>query len=220
MLSSFLFPSVCIACRRLLRTELILPLCSLCWPKHVPLPPEQRVMANIEAMYAYEGPLADSLQSLKFSGQAELAGPLGNLLANSHVMQTDPPWDLVIPVPLHAWREFYRGYNQSTLLVQWMLKHIRKRKNRTCVIPVLAKGLLRRCKATAAQSTLDVHQRKLNVQGAFCLTKDARSLIKGRRVLIVDDVTTTGATLHACMESMQKAGAADIAGLALLRTLA
>lgn len=220
MLQNFLFPSICLGCRRLLRVVLNLPLCSLCWPKHVPLPPESQIVDRIEALFAYEGPLADSLQAFKFSGQVELAGPLGELLASSQAMQENPPWDLVVPVPLHTWRELYRGYNQVTLLAQWMLRHVRKRNPHRHVLPVLAKGLLKRSKSTVAQSTLPVDQRKMNVHGAFRLSKDARAAIEGRRILVLDDVTTTGATLHACMDILRKAGAAELAGLALLRTLA
>ena len=114
-----LFPAVCLGCRRLLRDEPPLPLCSLCAPEHLPLPPALRRVAGIEAVHAYAGPLARAVAALKFSGQLELAGPLGRLLSRADLLRQR--WDAVIPVPLHPWRALLRGYNQAALLTRWAL---------------------------------------------------------------------------------------------------
>lgn len=78
-----LLPPVCVACRRLLRGPQALPMCSLCRPEHQPLPPALRHVDGIEAVHAYQGPLARAMTALKYEGQLELAGPLGRLLAGA-----------------------------------------------------------------------------------------------------------------------------------------
>jgi ComF family protein len=207
VLAEFLFPPVCLGCRRLLRDDLPLPLCTVCRAGHVPLPPAQRHLDGAEALHAYDGPLARAVAALKYRGEVELAGPLGRLLAGADAFAR--PWDLVAPVPLHPWRAVLRGYNQAALLAQWALRHAGGP-------PRLAPRLLRRLRATPPQADLDREARRRNLLGAF----GVRLPVAGRRVLVVDDVTTTGATLAACLAALRAAGAAEVAGLALLRTLA
>jgi ComF family protein len=203
-----LFPPVCVGCRRLLRGAPTLPLCSLCLPEHQPLPSPLRRVAAIEAVHAYAGPLARAITALKFSGQLELAGPLGRLLSGADLLRQR--WDSLIPVPLHPWRAFLRGYNQAELLARWALRHAR--------LPAacLAPRLLRRVRATPPQTAQDATTRRQNLSDAFAAAPAAA----GRRLLVIDDVTTTGATLDACLAALREAGARDVAGLALLRTLA
>jgi ComF family protein len=205
---ALLFPPVCLGCRRLLRGDPDLPLCSACRPEHVPLPPAQRVLGDLEAVHAYAGPLARAVAALKFDGQLELAGPLGRLLAGADALRRD--WDAVAPVPLHPWRAVLRGYNQAALLAGWARVHAGQPAGR------FAPRLLRRTRATAPQTALDGAARRDNLAGAFA----ARTAVAGRRVLVIDDVTTTGATLRGCVDALRAAGAAEVAGLALLRALA
>lgn len=203
-----LFPPVCLGCRRLLRGDPPLPLCSLCAPDHGWLPPEQRVVDGVEAIHAYAGPLTRAVAALKFSGQLELAGPLGRLLAGADLLRR--PWDSVVPVPLHPWRALLRGYNQADLLGRWALRHAGRPAD------LLRPRLLRRVRATPPQTAQDAVHRRDNLAGAFV----AAAAAAGRSVLVVDDVTTTGATLAACLAALRRAGAGEVAGLALLRTLA
>ena len=203
-----LFPAVCLGCRRLLRDEPPLPLCSLCAPEHLPLPPALRRVAGIEAVHAYAGPLARAVAALKFSGQLELAGPLGRLLSRADLLRQR--WDAVIPVPLHPWRALLRGYNQAELLARWALRHGGHPAGR------LQPRLLRRVRATAPQTAQGAATRRQNLADAFV----AGPAAAGRRLLVLDDVTTTGATLEACLAALRSAGAGEVAGLALLRTLA
>lgn len=203
-----LFPPVCVGCRRLLRGAPPLPLCSLCRPEHQPLPPGLRHVAGVEAVHAYAGPLACAVAALKFDGQLELAGPLGRLLAGADLL--DRGWDAVIPVPLHPWRALLRGYNQAALLARWALRHGPR------PAPRLRPRLLRRVRATAPQTAQDAAARRANLRGAFAAAAGAAGL----RVLVIDDVTTTGATLAACLDALRAVGVREAAGLALLRALA
>ena len=203
-----LFPAVCLGCRRLLRDAPALPLCSLCAPEHQPLPPALRRVAGIEAIHAYAGPLARAVAAFKFSGQLELAGPLGHLLGGADLLRQR--WDALIPVPLHPWRALLRGYNQAELLTRWAVRHAPRPSAR------VEPRLLRRVRATAPQTAQDAATRRQNLADAFV----AAPAVAGRRLLVVDDVTTTGATLEACLAALRRAGAREVAGLALLRTLA
>lgn len=200
----FLLPPVCVACRRLLRGPQALPLCSLCRPEHQPLPPSHRHLADIEAVHAYQGPLARAVAALKYEGQLELAGPLGRLMTAADLLRRD--WDAVVPVPLHPWRALLRGYNQAALLTRWALPAGLRARPR----------LLRRVRPTAPQTGQDAAARRHNLRGAFL----AHPAVAGLRLLVLDDVTTTGATLHACLHALRAAGAREAAGLALLRSLA
>jgi ComF family protein len=114
----------------------------------------------------------------------------------------------VIPVPLHPWRRFVRGFNQATDLAA----HLQRP-----VVHALWRG-----RATAAQAGLTASQRRRNVRGAFRLSPllsrySRERYIDGRVVVLVDDVTTTGATLMASAEVLERAGAAEVRTLTLAR---
>jgi ComF family protein len=208
VIADLLFPPVCLGCRRLLRADLSLPLCAACRGEHAPLPPALRHQDGAEALFAYDGPLAAAVTDLKYSGDVALAGPLGRLLAGADALRR--PWDLIAPVPLHPRRAVLRGYNQAALLARWTVHHAGLPRARH------APRLLRRLRATPPQTALDAAARRRNLAGAFAV----RRPVAGLRVLVLDDVTTTGATLAACLAALQTAGAVEVAGLALLRTLA
>lgn len=150
---------------------------------------------------AYEGTLRKLIHLFKYSGMRGLAQPLGALLADA--LPRDRQFDLVTAVPLHWWRQWLRGFNQSELLS----KAIARARG----IP--AKQVLRRGSATRAQAGLSNAQRRENVAGAF----RARRRVAGLRILLIDDVMTTGATAGACARALKKAGARSVAVLALAR---
>jgi ComF family protein len=150
---------------------------------------------------AYEGTLRKLIHLFKYSGMRGLAQPLGGLLADA--LPRDRQFDLVTAVPLHWRRQWQRGFNQSELLAKAMA--------RARGIPAMK--VLRRGSATRAQAGLSNAQRRENVTGAF----RARRRVNGMRVLLIDDVMTTGATAGACARALKKAGAKSVSLLTLAR---
>jgi ComF family protein len=206
---SWLFPGVCLACRALLQRPRVPALCARCGHAVAPLPADVAGLANIAACYPYDGPLAAALWQLKFRGRLDLAGPLGAILAQAPIWSAG--WDAIVPVPLPRRRTLTRGYNQAALLAA----AARRRRPRA---PSLAAGWLTRPRGGPPVRDLPVPARAAVVQDAFTVPRPAK--VAGRRILLVDDVTTTGATLTACRAALAAAGAAQVGALALLRTLA
>jgi ComF family protein len=160
---------------------------------------------QIRSVALFLGPLRQSVHSLKYERLAGLADPFGAMLADYwRTMQLTADW--LVPVPLHPSRERDRGYNQSNLLAQCLATQVG--------ISVIVKGL-RRTRVTAVQMELNAAQRKENVSGAFAC---ADQRVRGARVIIIDDVCTTGTTLEACAVALLKTGAASVMGLTLART--
>ncbi|MCA9637645.1 MAG: ComF family protein [Myxococcales bacterium] len=213
MLARLLLPATCVGCGLLLREAAPpLPLCTACAPEAVPLPAAARAQDGIGALFAYEGPLRSAVTRLKFGGQPALAGPLGRLLGGAPELERGP-WDLLAPIPLHRSRALARGYDQAALLALWL-----HRSWPAGPRPRLAPRLLRRTRATAPQTDLDRRARAKNLRRAF-VARAPKEAIAGRRILLIDDVTTTGATLAAGRAALYAAGAAEVVGLALLRAL-
>ncbi len=118
--------------------------------------------------------------------------------------------DLIAPVPLHWMRLFARRYNQAALLARALARRAGR--------PVAADLLLRR-RHTPSQGRLSPAQRRRNVAGAFAVKPSRRPLLEGRRVLLVDDVLTTGATASACARTLRRDGARAVDVLVLARVV-
>lgn len=165
----------------------------------------------------YGGAVATAIVRFKFGARPDLARPLGHLMVRAMRGGTASPplrgslgplcphhhgasrtFDVVVPVPLHRTRLRERGYNQAALIGRVVAQLLK------CAFEPLA---LERIRATAAQALLGAHERKQNVEGGFRARKDR--LIRGRRVLLVDDVRTTGSTLDACRAALLLEGAVD-----------
>ena len=164
-------------------------------------------LRGFDAVYSYgsyEGTLRELVHLFKYGGVRPLAGAFGKLLAQALPRETT--FDVIVPMPIHWFKKWQRGFNQSDLLA----REIGKKWN----VPV--RNVVHRKKATLPQAGLTNAKRRANVSGAF-KTARGRSLA-GMRVLLVDDVVTTGATASACARVLKRAGAAHVALLALART--
>lgn len=157
----------------------------------------------------YDGAAASAIRALKFRGQRRLALPLAALQVDA-VRRAGLMCDVVIPVPLHAARLRTRGYNQAALLARPLARSLGA---------PLRPRLLMRDRATQAQTRLTPRERQRNVAGAFALAPGAVAALAGKRVLLVDDVTTTGATLDAAADALVEARPAAIYALIVARPL-
>ena len=200
----------CNECRR--KVEFVLPpLCPLCGhpSTHDRLcrrcqesPP---AVDGIRSAVFFEGPLRQAVHALKYRGLRSLAAPLADLMI-THWQREPLPADVIVPVPLHRRRERERGYNQAALLARPLGAEIG--------LPMREDWLVR-TRATFPQIELDASERKENVANAFqCRKSDA---VVGRRVLLIDDVCTTGATLESCGLVLRQAGAQSVWAFTLAR---
>ncbi len=156
----------------------------------------------------YEGLLREVILRLKNRDGETLAELIGELWAEHAAARLrDFAADVVIPVPLHWWRRWHRGYNQSETLAIMLASRLR--------VPCRP-GWLRRIRHTPQQTSQTPAERKENVRGAF----RARSWapLRGKKVLLVDDVLTTGSTCHEAARALRKAGAVQVAVAVLARS--
>ena len=206
-----LFPPRCVGCRQvgawlccdcldqIPRVEP--PFCSLCGDALVADGLCHRCQTTplridgIRSVVSFEGVLRKAVHQFKYRGCTALAGPLGSLMA-AYCAQYLMPVDVVVPVPLHAARLRERGYNQAALLARAMARQVG--------LPVGEQSLIRQ-HATVPQVELSAEQRRENVSDAFHCSGDG---VAGKRVLLIDDVCTTGATLEACAIALYDEGQA------------
>jgi ComF family protein len=152
------------------------------------------------AAFVYSGAIAEAITRMKYQARPDIARPLGDLLWRA----IEPPCErlcgcIVVPVPLHPARLAERGFNQSALVARRVAKHLRA---------PLAPMALARARDTPRQAALDRSARQTNVASAFRAREPGR--VRGRTVLLVDDVRTTGATLEACADALRAAGATAV----------
>lgn len=219
----FLFPPHCISCGkggaffcRKCRSELIYlqpPLCIRC---SIPIRTGsichkcQSQIWDIDGIYSvfkYGGTIRQAILQFKYENLKVLADPLSDFMAE-YVKQQQLSFDIIVPVPIHKRRLKERGYNQSLLLARKLSSLTR--------IPI-AEGALTRIRYTSPQAKSDnVDQRRKNIMNAFRCSSHG---ISGRRILLIDDVCTSGATLNSCAGSLKAAGAASVWGLTLAKEI-
>lgn len=163
-------------------------------------------LVQLEWCAAYSGPARDCLHALKYDGEQRLAVPLGRLMARRW-RHTGIGGDVLVPVPVHPARRRERGFDQAELLARTVGAELR-----LPVVPAVERSM-----QTAAQHTLGRGARQANVGRVFVVPPRCQPLVRGRWIVLVDDVSTTGATLSACAEALRAAGARAVSGLALAR---
>ncbi|MGV7030095.1 ComF family protein [Methylobacterium symbioticum] len=166
-------------------------------PRAISEPP---VFARARAVALYDAVARRLVHRLKYEDRHDLAGAMARMMAASGA-ELLAEADCVVPVPLHRWRLWRRRFNQAALLARPIAQ--------TAGLP-FEPGLLARAKATRSQVGLSRAARAENLQGAFTVPRSARPRLQGRHVLLVDDVTTTGATANAAARALLRGGAARV----------
>ena len=226
-----IFPDECRVCAETLREVSRVPVCArcLCDPQplraeyfcvacrtpflnHFPLDESGRCplcrlgLTGFDAVYSYgsyEGSLRKLIHLFKYDKIYSLARPLAGFLAR--VLPRDERFDVIVPMPLHWRRQWERGFNQSELLAGVIAKK--------WGVPM--QRAVRRVKSTAPQAGLTNAKRRANVGGAFAVKRNVR--LSDARVLLVDDVLTTGATAEGCARALRAAGATQVDVLVIAR---
>ena len=194
LVSVTLAPS-CAACDRLLDRPVDGPVCPRCWD-------------DVSRSHgAYDGAMRRVIQAFKYERRRSLGPRLGSLLRAAGAGTLEDA-ACVVPVPLHPWRRFRRGFNQAADLSEQLER------------PVV--HALWRMRATSPQAGLTAPQRRRNVRGAFRLSpllpaQSRRQYLEDCVVVLVDDVRTTGATLGECAAVLTASGAREVRTLTLAR---
>ncbi|MCE5312632.1 MAG: ComF family protein [Nitrospiraceae bacterium] len=219
------FPSKCPVCEADSDNRATNPICSSCWVQikkfngprcqicGLPVVSEFASLCaacieerphfeKIHYYASYTGVIKEAIHLMKFSGIRRLAKPLAKLLGDIQLSVCD----VVIPVPLHRTKLIAREFNQTAALA----KHISKNTGARLLTSALIKT-----KLTQPQTSLSGVDRRKNLKKAFAVCED----ISGLKILLVDDVITTGATVAECARVLKKAGAAEVHVAALARSL-
>src|ERR1700742_4484009 len=224
-------PTLCVACRGSVSGEGV---CAKCWaklsfisPPYCPrlgIPfvydpgPELLSMeaianppayARARAAVRYDDVARTLVHALKYQDRTDLAPAMGRWMARAGRELLEGA-DALVPVPLHWRRSFRRRYNQSGALARVVERQTGVR---------LVSEALRRVRSTAQQVGLSRSQRASNVQGAFKVAADRQADIAGRRVILIDDVLTSGATVDACARALLRAKAASVDVLVFARVV-
>ncbi|WP_420264147.1 ComF family protein [Candidatus Magnetominusculus dajiuhuensis] len=220
-----LFPSLCPVCGRPSDELATSPICGVCWANMSRLPAnvcsvcskplqvegitkcgdcyaEKPFYSTVRAYARFSGAMKEAIHLFKFSGVRRLARPLAELLKKIEI----PEADLIVPVPLTKKRLTERGFNQSLLLAKAISDFTQ--------IPLSYDTLLK-VKETPHQTTLRGTERVKSLRNAF---RSAIS-VKGKKIAVVDDVMTTGATINECARALIKADALSVLGIVAARTV-
>lgn len=217
LIMDFLFPRVCKGCgkmgkdlcnkcfKELSIAEQICPECgeesSMGWTHK--RCKKKLGMDGLIAIYDYQDEkLKAVIDGIKFDFNKEL---VKSLLKNFR-FETGESFDYLVPVPLHFYRENWRGFNQAEEIAKVVEKRLK----------VKTLKALKRVKRTKQQALiLDKTERELNVKGVFKVEEKWRNMMKGKKVLLIDDVFTSGADMRECTKELKKAGVIMVWGLAL-----
>ncbi len=233
-LQSIIFPYSCCLCHQYSFNE---PVCKQCWSKVLFINKpfcnicgkpffnpilletadyliceecreEKRFFAKSISLAIYQEEFKEIIHQFKFYNKPYVGNYLGKKLSN--LIRTEDKYkniDIIMPVPLQKKRERERGYNQSLIVAKIIAKELKIK---------LLKDILRRRGDNPPQSNLSLKERKKNIRGCFYVKK--ANLIKDKRILIIDDVFTTGSTVNECARVLRHSGAREILVATLART--
>jgi competence protein ComFC len=205
---------ICDSCRKTMH-EVAKPVCPLCGAgarklskkKCYDCPKPPTFFDRARARYQYAGVLPEAIRKMKYRKRLEAVDVFGKLLFLYWKEEMgDEQVDCIIPVPLHASRERHRGFNQAEMIADVLTRYSE--------VPTVA-GALLRIRPTKTQTGLLPDERRKNVEGAFAVPY--APIVKDRRVLLIDDVYTTGSTVNECARVLKEAGCARVAVLTLAR---
>lgn len=169
--------------------------CDVCASGFRPVKRLTRIAVDRTEMVAhYSGRAGQAVRRLKFGRVTSLVDPLALRLAERFHEEFTDAVDMIVPVPLHWTRRAYRGFNQAELLCRYLPREL------------LRFDVLRRVRATRPQATLSTEERLQTLRDAFA----AKPAVRGCRILLVDDVATSGTTADECAKALRLAGATEV----------
>jgi ComF family protein len=192
-----LLPPLCPGCSRPQASGIICPTCRQ----------RKTDLDGIRSPYRFEGVIRKAIHQLKYQNLRAISACLAQLLADYHIA-APLPGDALVSVPLHPKRLRERGYNQSSLLARELSRRID--------LPVTEDCLIRVRQAQPQVRASDVDQRRSNVADAFACRGEK---LIDRRIILIDDVCTSGATLDSCATALKRSGAASVWALTLAREI-
>lgn len=225
-----IFPSHCLSCEEIVNKDALF--CNACWPKlQFITEPKCKICSypfefqglelicakcltqkpsfdKVISIFRYNDILKKVVKSLKYHEQTLIAKKLSKLLIARSQNEINNS-DIVVPVPLHIKRLRKRKFNQAILLAKSLVKN-----QKIIFFP----DLLIRTKNTKPQVELRKKERETNLKGAFALNIKYQSPIKGKNILLVDDVVTTGTTLEECAAILKKHGAKRVIAITIAKT--
>ena len=222
-LLNILFPESCPMCDKPSSEHKTAPFCSECWQTIVPYKgpgcricskplasdastvcgecmKDEPAFSSVMIFGLYRGALRKAINLLKYHNVKRLSKPLADILLNINT----PAIDGILPVPLHRKRLRHREFNQSALLARYVAHNLG--------VPLIIDCLIKMTD-TLPQVGLTSKERKENISNAFGIQDN--TLVKGKNIMLIDDVITTGATVRECSKILKKAGAHDIHVVAL-----
>ncbi|HAI74315.1 MAG TPA: hypothetical protein DCS28_02705 [Candidatus Moranbacteria bacterium] len=175
--------------------------------KNIP-PPLDALICAIK----YSG-ISKFVHLFKYNFVSDLGAPLGKIIVKNFLKSNLPLPDFIIPVPIHKRKLKWRGFNQAEILAQTVSQNLTP----GILLPVHSDILVRRSNTRAQMKIKNYQKRLANIRGAFAVSPEKEDLIRDKKILLIDDIATTGATLFECAKILKSAGAKKVCGAVIAR---